>query len=77
MIVLMAAGNTPILDWNVFSGFRTLSANIAVELPEAVKDSTHYRTLFLAALVLFTMTFALNTLAELVRQRFRKRAFQL
>jgi phosphate transport system permease protein len=77
MIVVMAAGNTPVLDWNVFSGLRTLSANIAVELPEAVKDGTLYRTLFLAALTLFVMTFIINTLAELVRQRFRKRAFQL
>jgi len=77
MIVLMATGNTPVMSWNVFNGFRTLSANIAVELPEAVRDSTHYRTLFLAGLCLFAMTFALNTVAELVRQRFRKRAYQL
>jgi len=77
MVVLMAAGNTPVLEWNVFNGFRTLSANIAVELPEAVRNSTHYRTLFLAALVLFVMTFVLNTAAELVRSRFRKRAYQL
>jgi phosphate transport system permease protein len=77
MIVLMAAGNTPVMDWNIFNGFRTLSANIAVELPEAVKDSTHYRMLFLAALSLFALTFVLNTAAEVVRLRFRKRAFQL
>ncbi len=74
MIVLMAAGNTPIMRWNIFDGFRTLAANIAVELPEAVAGSGHYRTLFLAALVLFAMTFALNTFAELVRRRFRQRA---
>jgi phosphate transport system permease protein len=77
MIVLMAAGNTPILDMNLFSGMRTLSANIAVELPEAVPGDAHYRTLFLAALLLFLMTFVVNTLAELVRLRFRKRAYQL
>jgi phosphate transport system permease protein len=77
MIVLMATGNTPVLSWNVFDGFRTLSANIAVELPEAVRDSTHYRTLFLAALCLFAFTFVFNTMAEVVRQRFRKRAFEL
>jgi phosphate transport system permease protein len=77
MIVLMATGNTPVMSWNVFDGFRTLSANIAVELPEAVRDSTHYRTLFLAAFCLFALTFVLNTLAEVVRQRFRKRAYQL
>jgi phosphate transport system permease protein len=77
MIVLMAAGNTPVLEWNLFNGFRTLSANIAVELPEAAQGSTHFRTLFLAALVLFTMTFLLNTVAEVVRIRFRRRAYQL
>jgi phosphate transport system permease protein len=77
MIVLMATGNTPVMDWNIFNGFRTLSATIAVELPEAVRNSSHYRTLFLAALTLFAMTFVLNTLAELVRLRFRKRAYQL
>jgi phosphate transport system permease protein len=77
MIVVMAAGNTPIMEWNIFSGLRTLSANIAIELPEAVKDGTNYRVLFLAALTLFIMTFFLNTIAELIRQRFRKRAFQL
>jgi phosphate transport system permease protein len=77
MIVVMAAGNTPIMEWNIFSGLRTLSANIAIELPEAVKDGTNYRTLFLAALTLFIMTFIINTVAELIRQRFRKRAFQL
>ena len=77
MIVLMAGGNTPVTDWNLFNGFRTLSANIAVELPEAVRDSTHFRTLFLAALTLFLLTFVVNTAAELVRLRFRRRALQL
>ncbi len=73
MIVLMATGNTPIMDWNIFNGMRTLSANIATELPEAAQNSTHYRVLFLGGLILFSMTFILNTLAEIVRQRLRKR----
>jgi phosphate transport system permease protein len=73
MIVLMATGNTPVLDWSVFNGMRTLSANIAVEIPEAPHGGTLYRTLFLAALVLFIMTFVVNTLAEVVRQRLRER----
>ena len=50
MIVVMATGNTPVMEWNIFSGMRTLSANIAVELPEAPQFSTLYRTLFLGAL---------------------------
>jgi phosphate transport system permease protein len=77
MIVLMATGNTPIMDWNPFNGFRTLSANIAVEIPEAPHGGTLYRTLFLAALLLFAMTFLVNTAAELVRQRLRERYSQL
>ncbi|MBF0268611.1 MAG: ABC transporter permease subunit [Alphaproteobacteria bacterium] len=77
MIVVMAAGNTALIDWNIFNGLRALSANIAVELPEAVKDDTLYRVLFLAALTLFAMTFIVNTLAEVIRQRFRKKSVAL
>jgi len=73
MIVLMATGNTPILDASPFNGMRTLSANIAVEIPEAPVGGTLYRVLFLCAVILFLLTFLLNTAAELVRQRLRKR----
>lgn len=76
MIVLMATGNTPIMDWSLFNGFRTLSANIAVEIPEAPHGGTLYRTLFLAGLLLFAVTFALNTAAELIRQRLRAKYSQ-
>jgi len=73
MIVLMATGNTPITSWNIFNGFRALSANVAVELPEAPAGGTLYRVLFLTALLLFCMTFIVNTAAEVVRLRLRKR----
>jgi phosphate transport system permease protein len=83
MIMVMATGNTPVFDeqgnfifgshWNIFNGMRTLSANIAVELPEAVQGSTHYRTLFLGALLLFLMTFVMNTVAEVLRQKLREK----
>lgn len=73
MIVLMATGNTPILDWSIFNGMRTLSANIAVEVPEAPFGGTLYRVLFLSAALLFVLTFFVNTVAELVRQRLRER----
>ena len=73
MIVLMATGNTPLMDLSIFQGMRTLSANIAVEMPEAELMSTHYRILFLAALVLFLFTFVFNTGAELIRQRLRNK----
>ncbi|GGP70022.1 ABC transporter permease subunit [Shewanella saliphila] len=73
MIVLMATGNTAILEWSVFEGMRTLAANIAVEMPESAIGSSHYRVLFLAAFVLFVFTFFFNTIAEVVRQRLRER----
>jgi phosphate transport system permease protein len=73
MIVLMATGNTPVMNWSIFNGFRALSANIAVELPEAPDGSTLFRVLFLAALLLYLLTFALNTVAELIRLRLREK----
>jgi phosphate transport system permease protein len=73
MIVLMATGNTAIMDFSIFQGLRTLSANIAVEMPESEVNSTHYRILFLSGLVLFIFTFFFNTLAEIVRHRLRRK----
>lgn len=76
MIVLMATGNTPVMDWSFFNGFRALSANIAVELPEAPHGGTLYRVLFLTAILLFVATFLLNTLAEILSQRLRRKYAQ-
>jgi phosphate transport system permease protein len=73
MIVLMATGNTAVMDLSIFTGFRTLSANIGVEMPEAAVGTTHYRLLFFSALVLFIFTFAVNTIAELIRHRLREK----
>ncbi len=73
MIVVMATGNTPIMDFNIFSGMRTLSANIAVELPEAPVHGTLYRVLFLGGLALFILTFVVNTFAEILRQHLREK----
>jgi phosphate transport system permease protein len=73
MIVVMATGNTPLMEWNAFSGMRTLSANIAVELPEAPLNGTLFRTLYLGALLLFLLTFAVNTAAEVLRHHLRKK----
>lgn len=77
MIVLMATGNTPIIDLNLFEGMRTLAANIAIEVPESEVSSTHYRLLFLAAMCLFLFTFIVNTVAEIVRQRLRRKYINL
>ncbi len=73
MIVLMATGNTPVMDMNLFEGMRTLAASLAIEIPESEVGSTHYRILFLASLILLLFSFLINSIAELVRQGLRKR----
>ena len=73
MIVLMASGNTPLLDVNLFEGLRSVAASVAMEVPEAELGGTHYRVLFLSGLVLLGFTLLCNTPAELLRQRMRRR----
>jgi phosphate transport system permease protein len=73
MIVLMATGNTPILDLSPFNGMRTISACIAVEMPEAPEGGTLARVLFLAGALLFVFAFFANTAAEVVGERLRRR----
>lgn len=73
MIVLFISGNVPVLDWSAFTGFRALSASVALDLPNAARDDTLYRVLFFAAFLLLVTTFAINTVAELVRRRLRRR----
>jgi phosphate transport system permease protein len=77
MIMLMATGNVPIMSTSVFNGFRSLSANLAEELPEAAQWGTHFRLLFFSGVILMVFTFIVNTSAELVRISFRRRAKQL
>ncbi|MEG3766099.1 ABC transporter permease subunit [Alteromonas sp. 14N.309.X.WAT.G.H12] len=73
MIVLMVTGNTPVADWSLFEGLRALTANLAIELPEADVNSAHFQVLFFTACILFGFTFVINTVAELLRQRLRKK----
>jgi phosphate transport system permease protein len=73
MIVLLATGNTPLMDMGPFTGMRSLAATLAIELPEVAVGGVHFRILFLAALLLFAFTFVLNTIAEIFRMRLRYR----
>lgn len=73
MIILMATGNSPITNFNIFEGLRSLTATLVIELPEATVGSSHFRVLFVAALLLLLFTFVANTVAEVIRQRLRKK----
>ncbi|QEW08269.1 ABC transporter permease subunit [Nitrincola iocasae] len=68
MILLMASGNSPVSDFSLFEGMRSLAANLSIETPEAMQSSTHYRVLILSATLLFLSTFIMNTLAAVVRE---------
>ncbi len=73
MIVLMASGNTPILDPSLFTGMRSMSATIAIEIPEAPHGETLYRILFLVGFLLFCFTFVLNLIADVYSNHLKKR----
>lgn len=72
MIVLMVTGNTPIANWDLLSGLRTLTSNLAIELQEAPVDSTPYHILFFTATILFAFTFVINTLAAVLKRRMHR-----
>jgi phosphate transport system permease protein len=73
MIVLMASGNTAIAGFDPLAGLRSLSADIALGMPDAAPMSAAYRDLLLAALALLASTVLLSLLAEYVRERLRRR----
>ncbi|MCU7372939.1 hypothetical protein PEC18_19305 [Paucibacter sp. O1-1] len=73
MIVPMAKGNTPDATGNPFVGLRAISANLALEAPEAVPGSAHYRLLLTSALLLFVLCFILNSVADAACVRLRRR----
>jgi phosphate transport system permease protein len=73
MIVLMASGNAAITSWSFADSTRTLPATIAAELAEVVFGSPHYRVLFFLGLLLFIITFGLNSVGSWIISRLKNR----
>lgn len=73
MAVLMATGHAVHIPGGILDSVRTLTANIAAELGEAPAGSDHYRVLFLTGVLLFTLTFAVNLVADLIVRGIRKK----
>jgi phosphate transport system permease protein len=73
MIVLMATGNAGLITLDVFSSVRTMTATIAAELGAVAQGGEQYQVLFLVGAILFTITFVLNLVAEIVIERMRRR----
>jgi phosphate transport system permease protein len=72
MAVLMATGHAVNIPTTPFDPVRTLTATIAAELGEASVGSAHYRVLFVIGILLFTITFIVNLIADLVAKGVRR-----
>jgi phosphate transport system permease protein len=72
MAVLMATGHAVNIPTSAFDPVRTLTATIAAELGEASVGSPHYQVLFVIGILLFSITFAVNLIADLVVKGSRK-----
>lgn len=66
MAVLMATGHSVNIPTSILDSVRTLTATIAAELGEAPVQSDHYQVLFIIGILLFTITFAVNLIADIV-----------
>lgn len=70
--VLMVAGNIAIIPeppWNFLSPVYPITAVIAMQMGEAAVGSLEYSALFGLGLILFTITFIVNTLADVIVKR--------
>ena len=77
MVVLLCAGNRiEIPDFSaglgaVFQPVHTMTGIIAQEMGEVVRNSIHYRALFMVGVVLFLISLLINWLAQKIVRRYR------
>ncbi|MFQ5421356.1 MAG: PstC family ABC transporter permease, partial [Anaerolineae bacterium] len=73
MAVLMATGHAVQIPGSPLDSVRTLTATIAAELGETPVQSDHYQVLFILGVLLFTITFVVNLVADLIVKGVRNR----
>ncbi len=71
MIVLMVAGNSLKMPTSLLDPVRPMTATIAIEVREVVVGDLHWSSLFAIGLLLFVITFLINTLTDLFLHRSR------
>jgi len=74
MTVLMVAGGALAVPYSPTEPMMPMTAAIASGIGEAVRRGLHYQALFAIGLILFTMTLAVNLIADKVLER-QKRKF--
>jgi phosphate transport system permease protein len=73
MIVLLAAGQQPVIDWNPLHAVETMTAFIAATgAGDVPTGSLEYKTIFAVGLTLFVATFAMNVVSIRLVRRFRE-----
>lgn len=73
MIVAIAAGNNPAIEWNPFEGVQTMTAYIVQTIGgEASRGSLAYQSIFAVGSLLFLITFSLNLLAHRFTRKYRE-----
>jgi phosphate transport system permease protein len=69
MAVLMVTGNAAVMPSSCLEPVRTIPATIAAELGEAPFGGTHFKALFTLGIILFVITFLINTAVELIKPK--------
>lgn len=69
MAVLMVTGNAAVMPHSIFEPLRTIPATIAAELGEAPAGGPHYEALFLLGVVLFIITFLINSCVDYISSK--------
>ena len=73
MIVTLAAGALPNLNFNYLDSIQTMTAYIVqVSKGDTPRGSIEYLTIFAVGLTLFAITFLMNILAKFISERFKE-----
>ncbi|RIL10665.1 MAG: phosphate ABC transporter permease subunit PstC [Proteobacteria bacterium] len=73
MIVAIAAGQQPVLTLNPLRSIETMTAYIVqVSLGDTPHGTLEYHTIFAVGLMLFILTFILNSLSIAIRERYKR-----
>lgn len=72
MAVMMVTGNAAVIPTSIFDPLRTIPATIAAELGEAPAGGAHYQSLFLLGVILFIITFLINSCVDYMSMRNKK-----
>ncbi|KXZ40695.1 phosphate ABC transporter membrane protein 1, PhoT family [Alkalithermobacter thermoalcaliphilus JW-YL-7 = DSM 7308] len=72
MTVMMVTGNAAQIPDSFLQPGRTMTATIAAEMGDTVRNGTHYNALFAVGIVLLIMTSIINLIADFVLSRASK-----